>query len=93
MNQTPSFGASEVQRLRRRDLIRRLLHRDKTPLLILIMAALVGTLAGLVGVAFEKAVNWVQYQRLDAIAGVADRAWFAWPLVFIASAILAALGY
>lgn len=93
MNQTPSFGASEVQRLRRRDIIRRLLHRDKTPLLILIMAALVGTLAGLVGVAFEKAVNWVQYQRLDAIAGVADRAWLAWPLAFIASAILAALGY
>ncbi len=91
--ETPSFGAREILRLRRREAITRLLHRDKTPLLILLMAALVGTLAGLAGVAFEKAVNWVQYQRLGAIAGVADHAWLAWPLAFIASALLAALGY
>ncbi|NDJ58854.1 H(+)/Cl(-) exchange transporter ClcA [Enterobacteriaceae bacterium 4M9] len=91
--ETPSFGAREILRLRRREAIKRLLHRDKTPLLILLMAALVGTLAGLAGVAFEKAVNWVQYQRLGAIAGVADHAWLAWPLAFIASALLAALGY
>ncbi len=91
--ETPSFGAREILRLRRNEAIKRLLHRDKTPLLILLMAALVGTLAGLAGVAFEKAVNWVQYQRLGAIAGVADHVWLAWPLAFVASALLAALGY
>lgn len=93
MNQPSSFGAREIQRLRRRDIVSRLLHRDKTPLIILLMAALVGTLAGLAGVAFEKAVNWVQYQRLGAIAGVADHVWLAWPLAFVASALLAAMGY
>ncbi len=30
------------------------MRQDKTPLAILAMAALVGTLAGLLGVAFEK---------------------------------------
>lgn len=33
------------------------MQRDKTPLAILFMAAVVGTLTGLVGVAFEKAVS------------------------------------
>jgi CIC family chloride channel protein len=32
-----------------------LIQRDKTPLAVLLMAAVVGTLAGLIGVAFEKA--------------------------------------
>ncbi|MEA6800486.1 hypothetical protein ONR02_25040, partial [Salmonella enterica subsp. enterica serovar Lubbock] len=44
-------------------LYRRLMQRDKTPLAILLMAAVVGTLTGLVGVAFEKAVSWVQNMR------------------------------
>jgi CIC family chloride channel protein len=90
---TFSLSAREILRLRRRKLIGRLLQRDKTPLAILFMAAVVGTLAGLVGVAFEKAVNYVQYRRLEAIAGVADHVWLAWPLAFVASALLAALGY
>lgn len=54
---TPSFEAQQIVRLRRRDQIRRLLERDKTPLAILFMAAVVGTVTGLVGVAFEKAVT------------------------------------
>lgn len=55
------------------------------------MAALVGTLAGLLGVAFDKAVEWVQQQRLASLAQVADSA-LVWPLAFILSAALAALG-
>ena len=45
--ETPSFEAQQIVRLRRRDQIRRLLERDKTPLAILMMAAVVGTLTGL----------------------------------------------
>ena len=63
---TPSFEAQQIVRLRRRDQIRRLLERDKTPLAILLMAAVVGTVTGLVGVAFEKAVTWVQNPSLFA---------------------------
>jgi CIC family chloride channel protein len=80
---TPSFEAQQIVRLRRRDQIRRLLERDKTPLAILLMAAVVGTVTGLVGVAFEKAVTWVQNQRIGALAQVADHAILLWPLAFI----------
>jgi len=79
-------------RLRRGDLIRRLLQRDKTPLAILLMAAVVGTLAGLIGVAFEKAVNAVSGLRLGTLAQVADSS-LVWPLAFVFSAGLAMLGY
>ncbi len=52
--ETPSFEAHQFVRVRRGDAVRRLIQRDKTPLAVLFMAAVVGTLAGLVGVAFEK---------------------------------------
>ncbi len=90
---TPSFEAQQIVRLRRRDQIRRLLERDKTPLAILLMAAVVGTVTGLVGVAFEKAVTWVQNQRIGTLAQVADHDILLWPLAFILSALLAMVGY
>ncbi|HBD5139047.1 TPA: H(+)/Cl(-) exchange transporter ClcA, partial [Escherichia coli] len=49
---TPSLETPQAARLRRRQLIRQLLERDKTPLAILFMAAVVGTLVGLAAVAF-----------------------------------------
>lgn len=51
---TPSLETPQAARLRRRQLIRQLLERDKTPLAILFMAAVVGTLVGLAAVAFDK---------------------------------------
>ena len=80
-------------RLSRSDAVRQFIRRDKTPVAILLMAALVGTLAGLLGVAFDKAVEWVQQQRLASLAQVADSWILVWPLAFILSAALAALGY
>ncbi|XYK62404.1 H(+)/Cl(-) exchange transporter ClcA [Serratia marcescens] len=80
-------------RLRRSDAVRQFIRRDKTPVAILVMAALVGALAGLLGVAFDKAVEWVQQQRLASLAQVADSWLLVWPLAFILSAALAALGY
>nr|WP_259293785.1 chloride channel protein [Salmonella enterica] len=90
---TSTFLAQQIVRLRRRDQIRRLMQRDKTPLAILFMAAVVGTLTGLVGVAFEKAVSWVQNMRIGALVQVADHAFLLWPLAFILSALLAMVGY
>lgn len=91
--ETPSFESQQIVRLRRGDAVRRLVRRDKTPLAILLMAALVGTLAGLVGVAFEKAVNWVQNVRIGTLAQVADHWFLVWPLAFILSGLLAMVGY
>ena len=64
---TPSLETPQAARLRRRQLIRQLLERDKTPLAILFMAAVVGTLVGLAAVAFDKGVAWLQNQRMGAL--------------------------
>ncbi len=79
-------------RLRRRVGLRRLLNRDKTPLAILLLAAVVGTLAGLVGIAFEKAVNAVISWRVGILTGWTDSA-LVWPLAFVLSGLLAMVGY
>ncbi len=91
---TPAtFESQQLVRLRRGDAVRRLIRRDKTPLTILVMAALVGTITGLVGVAFEKAVNGVIHLRLSMLAGVANHWFLVWPLAFVASGLLAMVGY
>ncbi len=55
LQQQPSIA--RAPRLKRSDAVRRFIRRDKTPVAILFMAAVVGTLAGLLGVAFDKAVD------------------------------------
>lgn len=91
--ENPSSSAHQFVRVRRSDAVRRLIQRDKTPLAVLLMAAVVGTLAGLIGVAFEKSVNWVQNLRIGALVEVADHGYLVWPLAFILSALLAMVGY
>ncbi len=91
--ETSSFESQQFLRLRRRDAMRRLLNRDKTPLAILLMAAVVGTITGLAGVAFEKAVTGVQNWRIGTLTQVADHGFLLWPLAFILSALLAMVGY
>lgn len=91
--ENPSSSAHQFVRVRRSDAVRRLIQRDKTPLAVLLMAAVVGTLAGLIGVAFEKSVNWVQNLRIGALVEVADHCFLVWPLAFILSALLAMVGY
>lgn len=91
--ENPSSSAHQFVRVRRSDAVRRLIQRDKTPLAVLLMAAVVGTLAGLIGVAFEKSVNWVQNLRIGALVEVADHWFLVWPLAFFLSALLAMVGY
>ncbi|MFC0228615.1 H(+)/Cl(-) exchange transporter ClcA [Serratia aquatilis] len=92
--QPPSSRApGPRRRLKRKARVREFIRQDKTPVAILIMAAVVGTLAGLLGVAFEKAVDWVQQQRLSSLAYVANYWILVWPLAFLLSAVLAMLGY
>ena len=79
---SPSFEEQQFTRAQHRISIRRLLNRDKTPLAILLAAAVVGTLAGLVGVAFEKAVNAVLNWRVGTVAGFADSEWLVWVWAF-----------
>lgn len=90
---TQNRSAESETELKRGRFIRALVNRDKTPLVILIMAALVGVVTGLLGVAFDRGVDWIQQQRLATLAKVADSAILVWPLAFIMSALLAMVGY
>lgn len=90
---SPSFEEQQFRRAQHRISIRRLLNRDKTPLAILLAAAVVGTLAGLAGVAFEKAVNAVLNWRIGTVAGFADKGGLVWVWAFGLSALFAMVGY
>ncbi|XTZ37653.1 H(+)/Cl(-) exchange transporter ClcA [Salmonella enterica] len=91
--ETPSFEQQQIEKRRRRNIMRQLLLRDKTPLMILIMAAVVGTLTGLVAVAFDKAVSAVMNARVDVLAKSDASAWQVWFMAFLGSALLAMCGY
>lgn len=89
---TPSLETPQAARLRRRQLIRQLLERDKTPLAILFMAAVVGTLVGLAAVA-DKGVARLQNQRMGALVHTADNYPLLLTVAFLCSAVLAMFGY
>ncbi|MEC5342978.1 H(+)/Cl(-) exchange transporter ClcA [Brenneria populi] len=85
---SPSFPTDR----KRGAAIGQFMRRDKTPALILALAALVGTLVGLIGVAFEKAVNGVLALRMSVLTE-SVRGWMVWPTAFFISALLAVFGY
>ena len=91
--QQDSISQPTTPHLRRSNVLRRVIHRDKTPLATLVLAAIVGTLAGLMGVAFERSVDWVQQQRLASLAEVANYWYIVWPAAILGSAVLAMFGY
>ncbi|CAK8744187.1 H(+)/Cl(-) exchange transporter ClcA [Sodalis praecaptivus] len=83
---TPSYTSVPRERQAHRHMFRKLLYRDKTPVLILFMAALVGVL-------FDKAVNGVQALRIAALAELGQQTWLLAPAAFVLSALLAMMGY
>ncbi|MFU9137347.1 chloride channel protein, partial [Erwinia tasmaniensis] len=89
---SPSTDTLSSVPARRGDFLRLLLKRDKTSVAVLVLAGVVGMLAGLLGVGFEKAVLWVTTRRLSLLAAL-DAHWLLFPLAFILSALLAVAGY
>ena len=77
----------------RNRMFRALLNRDKTPVAVLISAALVGVFVGLVGSAFASAVHWVQHWRLSLADPTLLSGWKLYALAFALSALLAMVGY
>ena len=90
---THSYTEQQFRRAQHRISIRRLLNRDKTPLAILLAAAVVGAVAGLVGIAFEKAVNAIMNWRIGTVAGFAYSGGWVWVWAFGLSALFAMVGY
>jgi Chloride channel protein EriC len=74
-------------------LLQKLLRRDKTPLALLLLAALVGILTGLVGVAFDRAVNFILHLRIGWLTERADNLAMALLSAFFISALLGGIGY
>ncbi|MDF2043831.1 MULTISPECIES: H(+)/Cl(-) exchange transporter ClcA [unclassified Pantoea] len=74
-------------------MFRALLYRDKTPLAMLFCAALVGSLVGLAGVAFARAVETIQQWRADTLAPGQLQGWVLYATAFAISALLAMVGY
>lgn len=97
MTDTSSHDSAQDAALRgprkRSDVLRYFLRRDKTPVAILVVAAIVGTVAGLLGVAFEKAVDWVIHLRQSGLGLFSDHWILLLPVAFVASGLLAMLGY
>lgn len=86
-----ALSSSEPLSPPRGPVLRRIIHQDKMPLLVLLLAALVGTLAGLVCGLFESGVHWLAQQRVDLLA---DRPWWQLGLLgFGFSALLGCIGY
>ncbi len=77
----------------RNRMFRALLNRDKTPAAVLISAAIVGILVGIVGVAFARMVDAIQTWRTLHISAALLSGWQLYLAAFGVSALLAAIGY
>jgi len=74
-------------------LLQMLLRRDKTPVALLLLAAVVGVLTGLAGVAFDRAVNLMLQLRVETLTESQDGYLLAILYAFAASAIMGGVGY
>lgn len=77
----------------RNRMFRALLNRDKTPVVIIISSALVGSLVGLVGVIFARMVEAIQHWRGLNINPATLFGWKLYLTAFVVSALLASIGY
>ncbi|MHC6528986.1 H(+)/Cl(-) exchange transporter ClcA [Vibrio proteolyticus] len=76
-----------------KDAINQFLSKDKTPVSVLLMALLVGVLAGVVGTYFEIAVHFVSETRTQWLKSEIGSVLPLWLAAFLISATLAFIGY
>lgn len=76
-----------------RDAINQFLSRDKAPVSVLFLSAIVGVLAGVVGTYFEVAVHFVSETRTDWLKDEITNFIPLWLAAFVISAIFAFIGY
>ncbi|GAA5645147.1 MULTISPECIES: H(+)/Cl(-) exchange transporter ClcA [Vibrio] len=76
-----------------KDAINQFLSKDKTPVSVLLMALLVGILAGVVGTYFEIAVHFVSETRTQWLKSEIGSVLPLWLAAFLISATLAFIGY
>lgn len=76
-----------------KDTINQFLSKDKTPVSVLILSAIVGILAGVVGTYFEVAVRFISETRTEWLKSEISNHVPLWFAAFIISAGLAFIGY
>ncbi|UPQ89968.1 H(+)/Cl(-) exchange transporter ClcA [Vibrio sinaloensis] len=76
-----------------KDAINQFLSKDKTPISVLILALIVGVLAGLVGTYFDIAVHFVSETRTEWLKSEIGAILPLWLAAFLISAALAFVGY
>ncbi|MGG4607815.1 H(+)/Cl(-) exchange transporter ClcA [Providencia sp. Me31A] len=91
MTQVNSTSQSVVKKRLR--IFQRLKESDKTPLKILLLAALIGAAVGLVGSLFELGTTWVSNYRVQSVNEWVTPKWLIIIVMFFVSAILAMMGY
>lgn len=90
-DQSPPRKADALLRRFHRNLRRK--EANNAPLKILLLAAVVGSIAGFIGVMFSRIVNWVVSLRTGAVMDLSLSLWASVPLMFLLSGGLAMLGY
>ncbi len=86
-------GTPAPEHLQPSGLVRRFLSRDKTPVSVLFLSALVGMIAGLLATLFEIGVHWVSEQRTEWLVHEITSELPLWLTAFVVSASLAFIGY
>lgn len=76
-----------------KDAINQFLSKDKTPISVLILALIVGVLAGLVGTYFDIAVHFVSETRTEWLKSEISAVLPLWLAAFLISGALAFVGY
>ncbi|MBD1576938.1 H(+)/Cl(-) exchange transporter ClcA [Vibrio sp. S11_S32] len=92
MAKTKAFKKSFTQ-YKSKKFVGVILTRDKTPVSILLLSAIVGILAGFVGTFFEIAVTWVSETRTEWLKQEVGSAVPLWLTAILVSAALAFVGY
>lgn len=67
--------------------------QDRVPFIVLFIAAIIGTITGIIGVAFQYAVNSIERLRLALILEHVSSGYFSLFLAFMVSAVMAAIAY
>lgn len=74
-------------------IFKRLKDSDKTPIKILLLAALIGAAVGLIGSLFELGTTWISNYRVQSVSEWVTPKWLIVVVMFFVSALLAMLGY
>ncbi len=89
-----SFGFRAMSnRNARKDYVQQFMSKDKTPISVLFLSALVGIVIGFIGTYFQKAVYFVSETRTDWLKTQIDSTLPLWLFAFLISAVLAFIGY